>query len=134
MTSDDLTLLRQDLSKLNKEILTLFNLRTLKVAEIQNLKLDQGLSLWSPEQEYILFKDLVESLNPSVNQCLLISLTIEEQSLEGYPRWSQGAHLEHEPSTLMELINPILLFVKSKSEYQKLKLKTEIKKQIEGLS
>ncbi len=126
-----LTNLRTELDIINLEFLELIEKRQEVVNHIQELK---GRSTnWSPVREKELFLLYAQVNGPSYELDLMYSLLIEKQASQigTYPRWSLGQHLESIDNNIYSFINPILLFIRNREEYQKLKIKIEYKNTIE---
>ncbi len=134
--SSNLILLRKELQEINTEFLSLYHKRLHKVSQIVWHKEDL-LKLWDPIQEYKLFKQYVLMFPMQDHaQDLIFSITIELQanSLGKYPRWSLGEHLQEPVKDSIGQINPILLLVRNKAEYQALNLKEEYLRSLSHLT
>ncbi|MFT6633405.1 MAG: chorismate mutase [Bacteriovoracaceae bacterium] len=121
----ELEILRTELESINLNFLEMLDKRQKIVTQIQTVKKESSTkNIWVPERELSLFKKYDE-LNPTdIKKDLIYSLIIESQAKVSadYPEWSAGEHLENSELNLNNMMNPILLFIRNRSEYQKLKL------------
>tara|TARA_B100001971_G_C18268008_1_gene596075 strand:- start:6392 stop:6781 length:390 start_codon:yes stop_codon:yes gene_type:complete len=124
--------LRSDLLKLTENLLELIKERESVVKKVQDLKVASNLTCFDPIREkYIFeeFKDLLIKL--SLKELFAVSLIIESQAGEHYPKWSEREHLQTTQNTLIEQINPLMLLQLRKDDFKLLDLKTEIKASLE---
>ena len=124
---------RGELKAINKEIWDLMECRKQKIAELQQMKNKDRT--WCPVQELKVFWDYTQS-HPDANEIedLIFSLMIEGHSAPyDYPRWSKGEHLRVFTGKREEMLNPILLFYRNRSEYLSLKLTDEYQKELKLL-
>lgn len=122
---------RQQISHINQQLFHLLQERKELVGKIQSLKKNS----WAPERELEIFR-LYKHEFPDANQYedFIFSLIIESQSIAyGYPAWSQAEHLIHPANCISHQLNPILLMVKNKPEYEALNLKPLYKEKIESI-
>lgn len=130
MSQNDLSTLRKDIQKINKELFELLSERQKTINKILTIKNNETKNLWDPQREKKLFFEFKKELR-NLNVAAQFSLMMETQMSGNYPRWSAKEHLTESTGHLRDIINPILLFVVNKSEYQHLKLHAEIQSLIE---
>jgi chorismate mutase len=132
----ELNKLRTNLEQVNSKLLELINQRQETVDQIQTIKgAANSNRIWVPEREFSLFQEFNKA-NPKDSKLdLIYSLLIEKQAMVSgnYPEWSTGEHLDGACQNSNEMINPILLFIRNRSEYQKLKLSKNYNLILKGL-
>lgn len=131
--NDPLIELRAKLLELNLELFSLLEKRKLLVNQIQDIKIENKLSVFSPERE----KDLFEKLAPLLKKLTLKELFSFSLLLEAhadptnstiYPAFSELIHLRKtDKNPLWFRVNPILLYYYDAKSYFKLPLKKNFK-------
>lgn len=129
--NDPLIEMRAKLLQINLELFSLIEKRKLIVTRIQDIKMENNLSVFSPERE----KDLFEKLAPllkklTLKELLSFSLLLEAHAdpteKNVYPAFSEMIHLRKTTKTfLWYRVNPILLYYYDAKSYFKLPLKTK---------
>ncbi len=131
--SKSLNNLRIELSSINADIFELLNSRQKIIEQISKFKSENNLASWDPKQEMNLFKEYVSHYDERYDFLFSSLIEVQAYKCNDYPRWSLGSHLEQVNGNITDFINPILLLARNESEYRNLKLKKNIKLQIEGL-
>lgn len=125
--------LRSQLDAINIQFFEIVKKRQRVVTKIQSLK-NNGWSnrIWVPAREFKLFKDYCFATEKNFELDQIYSLLIEKQArvCGDYPAWSLCEHLAKVSGNKFERMNPILLFIRNKSEYHKLELKNEYTKDL----
>lgn len=130
---DPLIELRAKLLELNLELFSLLEKRKILVNRIQDVKLENNLSVFSPEREKILFEKLSPLLKKlTLKELLSFSLLLETHAdpteNNSYPAFSEMIHLRKSTkSPLWYRVNPILLYYYDAKSYFKLPLKEKFK-------
>jgi len=121
--------LRQNIFKINFDLLDLFFERKQILSLIQQAKIKLNLPTFLPEQEKSILGNalMFEKLKKlSVKEWLAFSLLWEAQASEfsSYPRWSCKVHIKKSQSTLdlEERINPLLLKLLAPAIFEQLLL------------
>lgn len=133
----ELESMRQSLGELSQQLLNDIQKRKEIVEKIQELKnQNKTYFAFDGEQEKKLFLKFKSSLQRlSKKELLAYSLLIEDHACvdqNAYPEWSQGIHLKSNITSVVEMINPILLATIYKDEYDKLPLTEEFIKLLEN--
>lgn len=106
----DLAALRTELNGINTKLLDLFGQRQAHVALIQAAKTRDGHTPLDPARERALFVELGPHLSILPERDVLaFSLLMESHAGDGYPRWSEGAHLAELPQKCFQRVNPLLV-------------------------
>ena len=120
--------LRADLLQITIEIIRSINERKNKVRSIQTFKKENNLKSFDPKREKEVFLKLKNDMShSSLCELLAISLLIEDHAGEDYPKWSERVHIAKPEHKLIEQINPLLLLLIRKDEFNMLHLKSEYK-------
>lgn len=130
MSSLDLSALRDQIEHTNSELFQIIECRQSLINDVVSYKEKCNQSLWDIKREKKLFLNLSSKLQ-DLKVAAQFSLMMESQMAKTYPAWSEGEHLLELTGHIRDFINPVLLFVVNKSEYQNLKLQNEIKSLIE---
>src|SRR5690606_25101130 len=88
-------------------------------------KISLELKSWDPVREFELFKSLIFSNDLALATSYSLLIESQVNSIIDYPKWSKGEHLLAQSGSLIDFINPILLFIVNRSQYNSLKLKPE---------
>ena len=119
--------LRSELDLVSKELFSVYAKRLEVIREIQMLKKEKGLGIWDPYRELELFKSLEFCNNLSMAASYSLLLETQARSFGYYPAWSEAEHIADKTGTLLDFINPVLLFSLNESQYSKIKLHTKYK-------
>lgn len=115
--------LRDDVLKLNKQLFQLMQSRKKVIASIQITKKSSSVSGFDAKREWEVFQLLSDELNAQdMNELFLFSFLMETQVGGDYPKWSQCAHLRNSTDELFEKVNPLLLKLVKNEYYKRLKL------------
>ncbi|HXH75692.1 MAG TPA: hypothetical protein VNJ08_12035 [Bacteriovoracaceae bacterium] len=122
---------REALAQVNSEFFLTVKERRSLCIKIQEFKVVEGrYSSFDPAREKELFslqKDQLKAL--SLKELLAFSIIMEDQAQAlapgGYPSWSQFIHLATPQKEIFEMINPLLLKIRSPELFSKLNLTSE---------
>lgn len=133
--SQDLDQLRDDLESINRELFLAISKRHAIALQIQKEKISEERDCYDPMREFILYQRFEKELKAlSEKELLSISLIIESQAQschEGaYPAWSKRSHLKSNRGTLVEMVNPMLLFFYDENIFNSLDLRDELRQVI----
>lgn len=104
--------LRVSLKNSSIELIHAINKRHELADQIQTYKINKGMNLFDPEQEWQVFSSLSADLSKlSMTELYAFSVIAQSQATAHgqYPQWSCGEHLQQSPENLYERTNPILL-------------------------
>lgn len=127
----NLAQLREALAQVNSEFFLNVKERRALCIRIQEFKVIEGrFSSYDPAREkelFLLQKDQIKEL--TLKELLAFSLIMEDQAMAmapgSYPAWSQFIHLVAPNKETIEMINPLLLKLRSSELFSKLPLSTE---------
>ncbi|MBT4791042.1 MAG: hypothetical protein HON90_05685 [Halobacteriovoraceae bacterium] len=135
--TDHFKLLRSKLAKINETWFELLSTRQNIVSQIQELKISNEIEIiWDPKQEKDVFTQYVlDHPRADIKQDLAYSLIIELHAAQtrSYPAWSEGEHLNSLSADRNALMNPILLFIRNRTEYSQLNIKKEYQEIINNI-
>lgn len=133
--SQDLEALRDNLESINRELFLTISKRRAVALQIQTEKLSEKRECYDPSREFTLYQRFErEIVSLSEKELLSISLVIESQAQshtrDAYPSWSKRSHLKSHRGTLVEMVNPMLLFFYDKNIFNSLDLRDELRQVI----
>lgn len=127
----NLAQLREALAQLNSELFLSIAERRAICIKIQEFKeIEGGLSSYDPDREKEVFSLHLEHLKElGLKEVLAFSLIMEDQAQAfapgSYPNWSQRIHLANYQGQIFEMLNPLMLKLRSPELFSKLEFTSE---------
>lgn len=134
MKTQSFEILRAEIEEINLNLFKQLSRRQKVVEQIQVFKKNKE-SLWDPSRELKVFQQNMSHFK-SLEDAFLFSVVMEVQAAKtgNYPKWSLGEHLNSKPQNIIEMTNPILIYIKYPKLFKQLSLRKEYRKSIMQLA